>query len=664
MPANSPVPPPTPLPRELDLLRALIDAVPDPLFCKDLAGRFLLTNTANAAAFGLPPEDFIGKTDTELPGVRDHAGLYQVDDQRVVRTGEPILDREEPYHRLDGKRGTYLTSKFPLRDADGVIVGLVGIARDITEAKRDRVELEHTKQRLFDHVQNSPLAVIEWQPDFRVERWSGRANAIFGWTPAEVVGRHFFDWPFIHPDDTARVAEAARRLIEGAEKSNVCANRNFTKSGATVHCVWQNSVLRDSSGRVLTVLSLVQDVTEQVRAEETAQRAESERAAIERKLQEAQKLESLGVLAGGIAHDFNNLLTSVLGHSSLLRSEMPPDAAEQGSLEQIETAAMRAADLCKQMLAYAGKGRFDIRTLDVNAVVEETTRLLQVSISKHVALSFDFAPGLPAVCADATQFRQVLMNLVINASEAIGDKPGHIAVRTGVARVETGQIAEIRGAPDLAPGDYIFLEVEDSGVGISPEVQARIFDPFFTTKFTGRGLGLAAVLGIVRGHRGALTVRSTPGTGTRFRVLLPQVENLLPAPSKTSASAFSKPSGGARILIIDDEESVRHTAQRMLEYLGHRTVVAPDGERGVALYAEDPAAFTLVLLDLTMPHPDGVETLQALRQRCPEVRVVMMSGYSEQEFFRRSGLDTATDFIQKPFRVEELGAAIERCRSN
>ena len=333
----------------------------------------------------------------------------------------------------------------------------------------------------------------------------------------------------------------------------------------------------------------------------------------------------------------------------------------QPLLEQIQSAAMRAADLCKQMLAYAGKGRFDVRTLDVNAVVEETTRLLHVSISKHVTLSFDFAPGLPAVCADATQFRQVLMNLVINASEAIGDRVGRIAVRTGVARIEPGHLAEIRGTPELAPGDYVFLEVEDTGSGMSPDVQARIFDPFYTTKFTGRGLGLAAVLGIVRGHRGALTVRSTPGTGTRFRVLLPQVESLPPAAPQTDLPPASPPGGGVRILVIDDEENVRCSVRRMLEYLGHRVEVVADGLRGLARYTADPAAFSLVLLDLTMPHPDGIETLRALRQRCADARVVMMSGYSEQEFSRRSGVETPTDFIQKPFRIEDLRATIARC---
>ncbi|MEQ2006185.1 MAG: PAS domain S-box protein, partial [Limisphaerales bacterium] len=249
--------------------------------------------------------------------------------------------------------------------------------------------------------------------------------------------------------------------------------------------------------------------------------AEQERQRMELKLQETQKLESLGVLAGGIAHDFNNLLTSILGNASLARMDLPPRSPVEHSLEQIEKASLRAADLCRQMLAYAGKGRFVVQPFDLTQLVQDTAHLLQVSVSKKAVLKFDLDAGLPPVLADASQLRQIVMNLVINASEAIGDRSGVIALSTGLVRADRRYLADTHLAGNLPEGDYVFLEVSDTGCGMTPELRARIFEPFFTTKFAGRGLGLAAVLGIVRGHRGALRVYSEPGKGSSFKLLLP-----------------------------------------------------------------------------------------------------------------------------------------------
>ena len=637
------------------LLRKLIDAVPDPIFCKDREGRYLLRNEADVQMFeGTEDDDGLGKTVHELPGLQANADLYHADDMAVVQTGKAVINREEPFQRPGGQSGWFLTSKFPLQDEDGEIIGLVGIARDISEMKRATEELRAAQSRLIDHVENSPLAVIEWRPDFRVTRWAGQAEQMFGWSAQEVVGKHFGEWPFVYPDDDTRVNEVVRRLIDGVDQRNSSQNRNLTRMGRIVHCQWQNSVLLDDHGKTVSVLSLVQDVTDRVLAEQQGRKAATERQALERKLQESQKLESLGVLAGGIAHDFNNLLTGVLGNASLARMDLPADSPVQPFLEQIEVAAVRAADLCKQMLAYSGKGRFVVNRLDLNALIEDTTRLLHVSISKRAVMKYQLSPGIPVVLGDATQLRQVIMNLVINASEAISDKSGFISVTTGMTRADRAYLAGAYFARDLPEGDYVSLEISDNGGGMSPEVLEKIFDPFFSTKFTGRGLGLAAVLGIVRGHKGALKVFSEPGWGTTFKILLPCAEGVAEEVARSAPGFVANWKGSGKVLVVDDEETVRVTTARMVEATGFTTTLADNGRTGVEEFSGDPDSFTLVMLDLTMPHMDGDEAFRALRAIRPDVRVLLMSGFNEQEVTARFSGEGLSGFIQKPFTLPAL----------
>ena len=387
------------------------------------------------------------------------------------------------------------------------------------------------------------------------------------------------------------------------------------------------------------------------------QRAERERAGLERKMVDSQKLESLGVLAGGIAHDFNNLLTSMLGNASLLRHDLPRESPLHPALEQIEKTAVRAADLCKQMLAYSGRGRFLLQRVDLARLVEDTTHLLEISISKKVVLRFNFAPGVPAVEADPTQLRQIVMNLVINASEAIGDRSGIIALSTGRMHADRAYLATTHLAPELPPGDYAFLEVSDNGCGMTPEVLARIFDPFYSTKFTGRGLGLAAVLGIVRGHQGALKVYSEPGKGTSFKLMLPAAPDARPAEAESPAPHTAW-RGAGRVLVVDDEPSVRTVAARLLESLGYTVTVAEDGRAGVETFRRQPDAFVLVLMDLTMPHHDGVQAFGLMRRIRADVKVILMSGFNEQDAvasFTGKGL---AGFLQKPFDLAALATKL------
>jgi two-component system, cell cycle sensor histidine kinase and response regulator CckA len=397
---------------------------------------------------------------------------------------------------------------------------------------------------------------------------------------------------------------------------------------------------------------LVRDITE-------ARRAEAAQRELGRRLQEAQKLESLGLLAGGIAHDFNNLLTSVLGNVGLARMELPSDSPILSYLEQIEQTAVRAADLCRQMLAYSGRGRFVVRRLDLSALVQETTELLRLTTSKKAALRLELAPDLPAVSGDPTQLRQIVMNLVINASDAMGGRPGVIRIATGLQRVDSVELGSAGFAEDMAPGDHVFLEVSDTGCGMSPETQAKIFDPFFTTKFAGRGLGLAAVLGIVRAHKGAIRVHSEPGRGSTFTLLLPPVQGEAEG-AKGALPVAGGWRGHGKVLVVDDEEGVRRVAARAFAKVGFQVETAKDGREGLQKFSRAPETYRAVVMDLTMPEMDGEEAFREMTGLRSGVRVLLMSGYSPQESVDRFAGKGLGGFIQKPFTAPELLEALRR----
>lgn len=383
-------------------------------------------------------------------------------------------------------------------------------------------------------------------------------------------------------------------------------------------------------------------------------RSEEARSKLEAQVHHTQKLESLGVLAGGIAHDFNNLLMGVLGNASLALMELPPESPARESVNHIEKAAMRAAELARQMLAYSGKGRFVIQKINLSKLVEEMTHLLQVSISKKVFLRYNFADNLPAIEGDATQIRQVIMNLITNASDAIGDKSGVITITTGLIETDSTYLESTYLKDDLPGGYYVFLEVSDTGCGMDEETRARIFDPFFTTKFTGRGLGLAAVLGIVRGHKGTVKVYSEAGRGTTFKILLPCCDSQEDTQENHVESTRKDWVGTGTILIVDDEESVRYISKRILESHGFKVLTANDGREGVKAYEAQKETIDLVLLDMTMPHMDGEEAFRELRLINPDVHVILTSGYTEQEATARFTGKGLAGFIQKPFLPSSL----------
>jgi PAS domain S-box-containing protein len=392
----------------------------------------------------------------------------------------------------------------------------------------------------------------------------------------------------------------------------------------------------------------------------TRKSAEAEKKRMQLQLQETQKLESLGVLAGGIAHDFNNLLTGILGNASLARDRLADNSELHEPLRQIERASTRAAELCQQMLAYAGKGRFIVEPIDLSGLVEDTAKLLDLSVGRRAALELRLAPDLPSVLVDATQMRQIVMNLVLNAAEAISHPQGKIVVSTGEMRVDQTFLATARVAAELTEGPGVFLEVSDNGEGMNRETLERVFEPFFTTKFTGRGLGLAAVLGIVRAHQGALHVQSERGRGTTFRLVLAPHHEIARKAASLPPFRTSVERNQGCVLVVDDEESVRSVTRQALERIGFKVETAEDGEVALTKLAPDPRRFTVILLDYTMPRLDGAQTLREILRLNPQARVILMSGFPEQEARERLGQDTLAGFVQKPFDLPTLRAQVER----
>jgi two-component system, cell cycle sensor histidine kinase and response regulator CckA len=427
--------------------------------------------------------------------------------------------------------------------------------------------------------------------------------------------------------------------------------------GVTLDIITNAVPIRDADGKPCGCVATFQDFS-------AHKQAERKRLDFERRLLQSQKLESIGVLAGGIAHDFNNLLTGVLGHANFARGELARGSTNiDHLLAQVETSAQRAADLCRQLLAYAGKGRVVVRLIDLNVAVEQTVPLLKLAISKKVTLDLQLGAGLPPLRGDPSQINQVLLNLVTNASEAIGAASGTVTIRTERVSVTPMDMLTLTASPEMEPGSFICIEVRDTGCGIGPETIAHIFEPFFTTKFVGRGLGLAAVIGIVQGHGGGIRVSSQVGVGTTFELFFPIVAQTTRA--TTSPFPGAAPSRGT-VLVVDDDATVRELAMAVLNGAGYAVVTAVDGEDAVAKLRRDNMQFDAVLLDLTMPKLDGEDTLMALRMISPNLPVVLTSGYGEQAVVQRFVGRGIADFLPKPFVSEALlkviDTAIERAR--
>jgi PAS domain S-box-containing protein len=523
---------------------------------------------------------------------------------------------------------------------------------DISERKRAEQALRESEARYRAITESASEAIITADGSGHIVGWNPGAEALFGYSETEARGQ-----PLTLVVPTHR---PARRPAGGGwlwRAAPRVAGRTLETPGrrkdGSEFPVELSLAAWEIAGHPLYT-AIIRDITARVEAE--AQRDASQEA-----LRQAQKTESLGVLAGGVAHDFNNLLTAMLGQTSLALANLPPDSAARGPIEKAVNAALRAADLTRQMLAYSGRGRFAVQPLSLNALIEQNLSLLEVAIPKHVRVRRELADPLPLIRADAGQMQQVLMNLIINAAEAISTRPGTVTIGTGTIEITERDARLWRCATSVpAAGRYVMLQVADDGCGMSPETLARIFDPFFSTKFTGRGLGLAAVLGIVSGHQGGLRVDSQPGAGTTFQLAFPAAADEEQTANAPVAAPTAAPEGAnhACVLVIDDEAPVREALVDILEASGLRVLTAEDGAAGVALYAGQAAEIGLIVLDLSMPGQSGEETFKQLRALNPQVRILVSSGYDGSEVAARFTGLSFTGFLQKPYSRETLTQAV------
>jgi PAS domain S-box-containing protein len=629
------------LAQERDLLKLIIDNVPDLIYVKEPDSRFIVGNVALLRLLGADKlDDIVGKIDFDF-FPKELAARYYADEQSIVKTGQPLFNREEITVDPLGCEQILLTTKVPTCDANGNVVGIVGIGRDITDLKRAEDALRNRERFLADvfasiqdgiSVLDTELRIV--RVNLAMERWYADAMPL--------VGKKCFA-AYHGRTKPCEVCPTLRAMETVQWASEVVPKRG--PEGATTGWLdlYSFPLFDQDTGKLSGVIEYVRDITDQRR--------------LENQLRHAQKLESLGVLAGGIAHDFNNLLVGMLGYAGLALTKLPAESAARGYVEKIEMSARRAAELTNQMLAYSGKGAFVVRPLNLSRLVEEVGRLLAASISKKAVLRYDCARDLPPIVGDAAQLHQVVMNLMTNASDALGDQPGVITLSTHTAHLDRGYLAGTYINDDLPGGLYVCLEVSDTGCGMDRTTLSRIFDPFFTTKFAGRGLGLAAVLGIVRGHKGAIKVYSEVGHGTRFRIVLPaeKVEKDAAQPQeRPKDTGLDTWRGSGLVLVADDEETARAVAKEVLTEYGFSVNTAENGMEAVEMFRVHAQELVAVLLDLTMPIMSGQEAFEEMQKIRSEVPVVLSSGYTEQDVSQRFTGARPSAFIQKPYIHTDL----------
>jgi len=507
------------------------------------------------------------------------------------------------------------------------LAALVDSVQRVSERIRMEAQVAESKSRLAGIVNSAMDAILLLDDRLRITMFNPAAERLFQTSAGEAAGQPIARFiPAI--DDQLR------------EDASPMETRGVRAGGGALELEISTSRM-DAGGRRFTSV-IARDVTQ--------------RKELERLLLQKDKLESLGLLAGGIAHDFNNLLVGIMGNSSLALETISSNNPARSMLKDVMLASETAGNLTRQLLAYAGKGRFIIEAVDLSDLVRQIHNLLLTSIPKNVTLRLELQNELACVEADVTQIQQLIMNLVINAAEAIGDRQGTVLITTGPQHVDDDYIASVLTPAQIVPGDYICLQVHDTGGGMTQETIDKIFDPFFTTKFTGRGLGLAAVLGIVRGHKGAVKVYSTLQQGTTFKVLFPATgHHSIKQPPR---EAVEQSRGGETVLVVDDEHIVRRSAKAMLERYGYSVVLAENGKEAVDLYKVLADKIDLVLLDMTMPVMSGEEAFRHLKTIRPEVRVVLSSGYNEVEAVRRFTGKGLAGFLQKPYSAVTLAEKI------
>lgn len=627
--------------RELE--HVLMSISPDSLVVINRERVITMCSGQVEAMFGIRQKDLIDKTTDVLYFDRRLRGEKGEIANRLERFGFHV--GYATGKRIDG--GT-----FPLEVITGTIryqQGAVILMRDITERYKIEDALRHSEERFDLFMRYLPgFAFIKDAHGRRVYLNSNYERAL-GWNISDCLGKTDAE---LHDPELAKQFELTDAQVLADGKVVRYTTRMRDKSGERALLTVKFPIPASHKSESM-IGGLCLDITEQ-------EAAERERRKIERQMQQSQKLESLGVLAGGIAHDFNNLLMGMLGHADLALNRLGEASAVQRHIEEVVSSAQRAAELANQLLAYSGEGKFLLEVVDLSEVVEGLSGLLKVSVAKKAVLHVDLERALPPVECDPTQLRQVLMNIIVNASDALENKPGTITVETGKVTL-TAEAFEntVTGGAVLDNGDYVYARIADTGVGMDENTVSRIFDPFFTTKFAGHGLGLAAALGIVRSHHGTIAIESSPGHGAVFSVYLPVTEKAL-TPSLRTDTGSESWKGEGTVLLADDEETVREVATMMLETIGFNVICVANGREAVEAAQRERDRLKAILLDLTMPEMGGVEAFHAIREFNPDIPIVLSSGYNKEEDVAAASGISKPLFLKKPYRLDAIRSVFKR----
>jgi len=583
------------------------------------------------------PAELTGRNVSELFEYVEEPGSFRA---AVVEHGA-VRNREYHLRTHRGNDKWIIHNSYLVEDAATGQQAIQAIALDVTEQRETREALQRSEDKTRAILRAMPDLMFRLAPDGTfLEFFAVDTEALYV-DPDEIVGQNIADL----------IPHVADRTIEVLGEALATGETQLLEYALDMPHGERHFEARHVPLGNGEILAIIRDVTEQVIARR-------DRQALEARMQLTQKLESLGVLAGGIAHDFNNLLTGIMGNVGLAIRELEVGHPIHAQLKDIDKAAEHAAELTAELLAYSGKAAFVVEPQDLSALVGEMGHLLRTATSKKVQLRLELLEEIPLFEGDATQIRQVIMNLITNASDALGDQVGVIRIETGRFFADEDYLSRCTAILGLPPGDYVYVEVADTGCGMDDQTLSHIFEPFFTTKFTGRGLGLAAVVGIIRGHGGTLYIETTRGEGTTFRILLPITER---APlTVTDDSQDTEVMGSATVLVVDDEEAVRQAVTSILDSAGYLVLLASNGLEALEMFLEASDHIDLVLLDMTMPVMDGEETLLALRAVDPDVRVLLTSGYMEADTLGRFGDVGQVDFIQKPYQPASLMLKVAR----
>ena len=611
--------------------RAIIENMQEGYHEVDIKGNFTFFNESMCKMLGYEREEMLGMNNRQYSDEENTRKVYQVYN-RVYRTGEPVKNFEWQVIRKDGDRRDIDVSISLIRDAEGHPTGFRGIVRDITERKRNEEKLHESEEQYRLLVENANDAIFIAQ-DGVIKFPNTKTIEILGYAAEELARIPFTQ--HIHPEDRDMVVERHRKRLQGEPLPPVYSFRVLNRSGKEL---WFeiSAVSVGWEGRLAT-LNFMRNITEQKH--------------LESQLLQAQKMEAVGTLAGGLAHDFNNLLTGILGNASLAKTGMDPSDQNYGRLQNIETIVESAAGLTRQLLAFSRGGRVDVRSSDINEVMEKTVTLFSRT-KKEVAIHQNLEKDLWPAEVDRGQMEQVFMNLFVNAWQAMPGG-GNLYLDT----INTVLTETDLKHPYMKSGRYVKVSVTDTGTGMDEKTRVRIFEPFFTTREMGRGtgLGLAMVYGIIKGHNGYINVYSEPGRGTTFSIYLPASEKEVPREAPLFQGVLR---GTETILIVDDEQMNLNVSKEVLELLGYAVYTASSGTEALAMYAGEQGKIDLVLLDMIMPGMSGGETYDRMKELNPDIRVILCSGYSIDGDAQKIMDRGCNGFIQKPFNLSDLSQKI------